>query len=306
MNKFILTFISALFFLSTHAQTSVYHPFPDSNAVWNFHYSINCPVGGWPVPEADFSIIIAGDTTINGFLYKKLYSPFVSAGPNPNNCPLPDTGYQGVIRQDILNKKVYVIPKYTTTEQLYFDFNYSVNDTITGFLSSYFFIVQSVDSVLIGNSYRKKWMLNQWFNAYVIEGIGFNYGLIHQTDFFSDGPGYSLKCFNQNNQTLYPDTTTVCELITVSVNEHDLSSKIHIYPNPASEEINILFNIDKPGDIKLQFINSLGQKIKSVATDKLNMGENRINIPVDEIPNGVYFIKIIINENFVNKRIIKI
>lgn len=292
---------------AAQAQTNVYHPFPDSNAVWNFHYIVQCPIGGWPTPYADYSIYITGDTIINNVIYKKLYTPFVAAGPNPNNCPLPDSGYQGAIREDAIAKKVFIFPKYGMNEKLYFDFNWEAGDTIYGALGySFQDTIVSVDSVLVGNSYRKRWLINSWYDTYVIEGIGSTYGLLNQSSYATDQPYYNLICFKQDNQTLYPYTATTCEIITVAVDEKEnMDYGITIYPNPVSDELNITFNIEKPGNFTLQLYNSLGQEIKFLLSEKVNMGENNIKISVEDMPDGIYFLKLLINENIVTKKFTK-
>ena len=58
MQKLLLAFIICWCF-SVNAQTSVYHPFPDSSAVWNFSCSQFCMSGS---TIENYSMIIDGDT----------------------------------------------------------------------------------------------------------------------------------------------------------------------------------------------------------------------------------------------------
>src|SRR6266853_1395317 len=110
MKKLLLSFSLFLFLLTqTKAQTSVYHPFPDSNAVWNQGLGISEGCGG---PYRDFSefysFVFDGDTAINTNQYHKLYRPFIDTP----YCGLyaQSTGYMAGIRQNILNRKVYIVP----------------------------------------------------------------------------------------------------------------------------------------------------------------------------------------------------
>ena len=84
MNKLILTVLLGLYFFYTPAQTSVYHPFPDSNAVWNIYAMDIC----WFSSEYHnyYSITITGDTIIAGQNYKKLFTPDISI-VNNSSCP---------------------------------------------------------------------------------------------------------------------------------------------------------------------------------------------------------------------------
>src|SRR3954469_22817274 len=123
--KKLLLVILILGTLSSKAQTSVYHPFPDSNAIWNvsaqgccFSY---CPPPGSGNPVLDdfiFSYSIKGDTIINSVAYLKLYK----AGSVHSHCALgnyidywsPFNDYAGGYRQDTLLKHVYFINTFNT------------------------------------------------------------------------------------------------------------------------------------------------------------------------------------------------
>jgi hypothetical protein len=292
------------------AQTNVYHPFPDSNAVWNFNYSLVCMM--WPggSTHANYSIIISGDTIINNTQYKKLYIPAVDLNMS-GTCNEPNGGYKGAIRQDTTNRKVYIIPPVSVSEVLLYDFSMQVGDTLKGYLTQWFFspdTVQAIDSILIGNSYRKRWVINYCYDFYLIEGIGSTYGLTEQSPgcILDCCPGIYLTCFKQDNQILYPDTATTCEIITVSVDEKEnMEHGITIFPNPASDVLNISFNVEKPGDVALLLYNLLGQETIFLLSEKVNIGENNINVSVADMPDGIYFLKLLINENVITKKIIK-
>src|SRR2546428_7387968 len=86
-----------------------------------------------------------------------------------------------------------------------------------------FFIktVTSIDSILIGNNYRKRWNTNSSFS--IIEGIGSTLGLLDFC-YYLVSPTNFLICFHQNGQTLYPDTINNCSLIS---DVNGVSKKTH-------------------------------------------------------------------------------
>ena len=128
MKKLILS-IMVILTLSSMAQKSVYYPFPDSNAQWNMHLSLQGIPG--PAHEEFYSIILTGDTLINGLTYHKLTIPYVeSSGKSITTMISP--GYKGAIRQDTLNRKTFIIPPATITEQLLYDFTMQIGDTVKG------------------------------------------------------------------------------------------------------------------------------------------------------------------------------
>lgn len=253
MKKFLLALIICFNSISLHAQTSVYHPFPDSSASWNFTHSNIC----WGVFFTDqismqVSYYIGIDTLINSSVYHSLYVPIynIYAGPNcwpPGNYTLPG-GYMGAFRNDHANKKVYIIPESDSVEQLLYDFDMQVGDTLAGYLSvcsptSMCDTVISIDSVLVGSTYRKRWYINSAYHVYFIEGIGSTYGLL---DFVPtnmvDLSDIVLDCFQQNGQNLYPDTIGTCPLLTSVATLPSAEMIIKIHPNPSKGNVKVEMN----------------------------------------------------------------
>jgi hypothetical protein len=173
--KKLLLFIAVCAALSLSAQTSTYQPFPEGNASWNISYTqAMCPLGG--DAYENFSIVMTGDTMINGQVYHKLFTPYVYADISGGCTQAHFEGYKGAIRQDIPNKKVYFLPPTDfTVEQLLYDFTMEVGDTVKGYLSGGWMednVVVSIDSVLVGQNFHKRWLVNPCYDIYLIEGVG--------------------------------------------------------------------------------------------------------------------------------------
>ena len=71
-----------------------------------------------------------------------------------------------------------------------------------------------------------------------------------------------------------------------------------IYPNPASEKINIQLNSE---NTKISIYNSMGQKILNQTTNQKNA-----EIPLLNLPEGVYTVEVINGSKSVVKKMIKI
>ncbi|MBC7864853.1 MAG: T9SS type A sorting domain-containing protein [Bacteroidia bacterium] len=273
--------------LFVKAQTSVYHPMPDSNAVWNIHYVQYCFVNG--MGDEYYSITISGDTLINGQVYHKFFTPYVQSF-STGTCGFNSLGYNGAYRDDTLQKKIFYIPPSDTTEQLLYDFTMQVGDTLKGFLKSGSFswatdTVQSVDSVLIGGSYRKRININNWYNVSLIEGVGSIYGLIIPSPgYITDMPSFDLTCFTQNGQALYPNTSINCQLIT-SENSIDKDlPEVKIFPNPSNGSFAIDFGKTCFKEIWLTDI--CGRLICFQKTT------NQTLIYINDLPNGTYILRL--------------
>lgn len=170
MRKLLLLLL--LFPILASAQT--YHPLVKENAVWRDYYEdINL------VTELN-QYVIQGDTIIDSTNYKKLYNCDYSPSLISNKILV------GGIREDS-TKKVYVILRCSALiqglwlpngdEHLIYDFSLNVGDSIKKPIwinnSDSIMTVTSIDSVLIGNSYRKRWTLDEFIEPYkCIEGIG--------------------------------------------------------------------------------------------------------------------------------------
>jgi hypothetical protein len=301
LKKLLLFFFFLLSFFSK-AQTSVYHPFPDSNAVWNMRQRGYCIAPG---DYCDFlySYIITGDTIIAGNSYHKLSVPIVertATGGTCTNCsgfwPGADAGF---IRQDIPGKKVYFIEQGNSIEQLLYDFNMQTSDTVKGYMESACGsnpdIVGTIDSVLIGSNYRKRWDLTGGHYEYLIEGIGLIQGLgdlnhfLGQSDCgFIDGPFLAITCFVQNDTILYhPLPSYACEVITGIKNISENNNSINIYPNPTHDNFTITLNRQvQNGELKIYDVTG-----RMVMEQKLHSQISSINC---QLSSGIYFLKVLL------------
>ena len=275
---------------SGKSQTWIYHSMPDSNAVWNFE-AIN------PCPQIvnlfqNFSITISGDTTINSITYHKLFTPFVFESYIGTNCGSTFPGYKGAIRQDTLLKSVYIVKPFNNTEQLLYDFTLQVGDTLKGVIASISVdadTVISIDSILVGGSYRKKWNITNGIS--IIEGLGSTYGLVQNSTAGLIGTfsNFSITCFSQNGASIYPNNTISCPLITSLNTLNEIVKEIKIYPNPSKG----IFIVDFNGlEIKEIILNDLfGQLILKENTS------NSINLSIDNLKTGLYILTIIDKNN---------
>ena len=259
-----------------HAQTSVYHPFPDSNAVWReWRSGWNSGINGevWNYEET-----LAGDTLIGGLTYKKILETGATL-MNSNPWTYYYNTYKGGIRQDTSQRKVFFILPTSSTETTLYDFNLSVGDTIHSYNYPWG-IVSSVDSILIGSNYRKIFRGTKGVDF--IEGIGSTWGLLHQVLSYLNHQN-EFYCFTQNGQTIYhPDTTQSCAVPT-GIGELYKNILFAIFPNPTSG-IFTLSSSEKISTVEISDV--LGKQVY----------EKQVRSPKEEIdlssqPKGIYFLK---------------
>jgi hypothetical protein len=291
-------FLPILLMLSVNvvSQPSVYYPFPESNAQWNMQATL-MGIPGPPLVEM-YSIIIPGDTMINSTVYHKLVIPYVAIAVKSPDI-IVYAGYQGAIRQDIQNRKVFIIPPDSVAEELLYDFTLQAGDTVKGCIERNVVVkdvVRSIDSVLVGDNYRKRWLINEGYNIYFIEGIGSTYGLVESSPgTVVDWADISITCFQQEGITLYPSGATECSLISSLPQPVADTPRFSIYPNPSAGSFTISF--DKPEDVREIKLTDMHGRIVFQETTVTHP-----DITVNNIAPGLYLITIVDKNNVISCR----
>jgi hypothetical protein len=126
--------------------------------------------------------------------------------------------------------------------------------------------------------------------------------------------GFPTYCVICPDRTLffdpcYPPTVTGFDpyfeqcAATIGIDDYipvsGIAGIISVYPNPASTELSLEVTVEDPGPIKIEFYNLLGLKVFSSSYDACAIRQNII-IPVDYLPNGVYFVRMTQNGQFID------
>lgn len=283
MKKLLLTLSMLFIVVITCAQA--YIPMPDSGAIWR--------VGkGDMYTCEEKQYYTSGDTIISGITYTKIAVIKNIGTPYGTLCNVRSSsnGLAGMIRNDTINKKVYIISPGQTSEQLLYNFDLNINDTFPNTLiydSAYFqYIVFSIDTVLIGGKMRKIMLSDDTVGIgrySLIEGIGSSQGLIDTVQF-----GFrfdELWCFKLDGQTIYPDSNAVCNLITgITKNQNQSDSGLLVYPNPTTEQITITQNQNLE---RITLYSLQGQKLQELLPDKRESTGIEIRGP-----KGIYLLRL--------------
>ena len=68
------------------------------------------------------------------------------------------------------------------------------------------------------------------------------------------------------------------------------------YPNPFNPKTLIKYFLKKSVHVKLKVYNLLGKEVKTIVNEKQNAGINEVEFNSEEIPSGIYFYSLIVNE----------
>lgn len=223
---------------SAQAQFNVYHPFPDSNAVWGMVTGCmdwNCGSAHYIQDHYD------GDTTMDGTSYKKI-GQSIGGGSGECSCYPPEDLGPGYIREDTMSRKVFWRMQGSSTDVLLYDFAVNVGDTLQGLMENcdLTWVAGSIDSILIGSGYRKRINYEVSFDPGVqfsiIEGIGSTYGLT-TCPYIPFEMGITLLCFTVDGNVLFsplgPDLTACGDLTSGILHSKIVPGPV-VYPNPST------------------------------------------------------------------------
>lgn len=69
-------------------------------------------------------------------------------------------------------------------------------------------------------------------------------------------------------------------------------SDLHIFPNPAVDNLNLEFKIAKAKNLTIAIVNQIGQIIRIEDLEIIRPGHKKKKIDISEIPPGIYFLNI--------------
>jgi hypothetical protein len=313
MKTLLLLIAFATFTSNSIAQNSnTYIPFPDSIANWISSNGgldfCNCSGCACLYNESE-QYSMFGDTTFGQYGYKKLYRSFVRDGYTSGNCGSSCNGgtytnegapqYFGAIRQDTTLRTVYITTVNTTQEELLYDFNLHLGDTLA---NSYITFsgdnyVCKIDSILLSGIYHKRfWLCPLGFvlnspadsgYAALIEGVGSTLGFL--SPLFTSFENYStLDCFSRNNNSIYPNNVT-CIPLTVGIKPQSIkTNSITLAPNPTNKEVT-LTTAEELQNATVEVRNLYG----NVVLYKTGLYGLSVLINVEKLVRGMYYINVI-------------
>lgn len=190
-----------------------YTPFDFENGIWIEDYFAYGEPNGIEYHNQYYS---DGDTLINDLKYYKLkkYSRWINFNVSPDTRS--SNNYIGAVRN--INQSIEIIFSQESTPKILYDFNIGVGDTIKiGIGKDENVIIDSIDSVLICGKFRRRYItsLENGFDIeqkqIIIEGIGFNSGLINPV-LYPFEEWSELICYTEKNNT----TCDNCNLLLSS------------------------------------------------------------------------------------------
>ena len=87
--------------------------------------------------------------------------------------------------------------------------------------------------------------------------------------------------------------------------ESSTAKGLQLYPNPATDEVNVLFTIAKNEKATLEVVNSFGRVVKTKSVFSSMNGSGNATINIKKLSAGVYYISITSISNKITRKLIK-
>ncbi len=291
---FIAVLVLSTINFNAYSQVSFLEP---DTAVWRFRGFVHDS----PCFHFDWQYMLSSQDTVVGIhTYRKMYQlghqlVYLDCIEPPLGSTLPQPTipwFAGLIREE--GRRVYFWPWSFDSEYLAYDFDQQVGDTVPAYQAQYVTIT-TIEEIVLNGKIFKQYILGRIEDPIdtIIEGIGTNsFPFYNSTD---QAERVNLVCYSRNDTVYYHryDSCGFFELPPITgVNGGLIPKKSDaefiqlIYPNPATNQVKILFT--DVGDYSVELFDQVGyiHQVQSV----LNAAE--INIDLSLLQNGAYLLYI--------------
>jgi hypothetical protein len=106
------------------------------------------------------------------------------------------------------------------------------------------------------------------------------------------------------------DTSAIVHIdVNVGMDENAAGLNLSLYPNPFANQLNISFTLNENSRVTIELYNPLGQRAASILNNEIKTAGNyQFTINRDELGHaeGLYLLRIVINENVTVMRVVRI
>jgi len=118
-------------------------------------------------------------------------------------------------------------------------------------------------------------------------------------------PSGQMMIFFSTNDTIREDGWEAWYDLVTTVEEKNSEVALIISPNPFTNTTNLEFEMQKPGKIELKIYNQLGELVETIQTNT-QAGKQIITWDANDLPSGVYFIRLQIGNELITRKMIKL
>ena len=110
---------------------------------------------------------------------------------------------------------------------------------------------------------------------------------------------------NPDSIGIYNNTNEVWQGIWIDPTgiSNEVISGMKIYPNPASDAVNVTFSSEESSNAVLSIMNLMGQMVYTTNVS-IQEGYNMVNVPVNQLRAGIYMVNIKSNKGTSTQKLI--
>ena len=129
-----------------------------------------------------------------------------------------------------------------------------------------------------------------------------NYYDFDDTSVFESGTYYyRLRMVDLDGTYSYSKVVVV----EVEFDEREQEIILNVYPNPVIDEVTVEINVERPSLAEGGIYDAIGQRIKDLNIDRLEVGRTTLRVDVNDLPSGTYLLRMKINDNVIFEKITK-
>jgi hypothetical protein len=98
-----------------------------------------------------------------------------------------------------------------------------------------------------------------------------------------------------NKRTVLNVTSSRLANVNTGIRETSQLNKLGVYPNPASTMATVEMDLRENATVVISIVNTLGETMTEPTSVLLNTGIHSVNIPVNTLAEGLYFVKVSVN-----------
>ncbi len=85
----------------------------------------------------------------------------------------------------------------------------------------------------------------------------------------------------------------------------DQLSSFSISPNPAQDIATVQFSLEEENNVSLEIFDINGRKVKTILSEKMNVGEQSHQVDLSDLDSGIYYLHIRTGKKIVTRKVVK-
>jgi hypothetical protein len=100
----------------------------------------------------------------------------------------------------------------------------------------------------------------------------------------------------------YLDDVNITNL-TTGIQEQTTLTGVNVYPNPATDNATVSFNLVESDNVSVMLVNSIGQTVINTDLGKMSAGDQSYLLNTEFLSNGLYFLNVKVGNNMTTKKV---